>query len=244
MHSLDPESRSPLYLQLYAILSEKIQAKEYPAGTFLPSEKELAQEYGVSRITVRNALKLLKQRNLIEKKKGAGSFVKPQLIDQPLSTVIYFDQDVKRFGHEPSSTVLRNAITYADTHIACSMGIEENTKMICVVRLRFADSEPLCLEMAYLLYDRCPGVLGRDFSSSSLRRYLENEYGIIWTTASQKIYASPASPEIAPLLNLKRNDPVLYIERVSLCQNGLPGEYLAAYYRGDRYYLTANLAYK
>lgn len=244
MNTMDSESRYPLYLKLYDILYDKIKTGEYPAGSYLPTENELAKMYSVSRITIRNALDLLVEKGLIAKKKGSGSYVKPQLIDQPVNTVVFFEQDMARFGHRPTTHLLRNTLVYADSHIAECLGIPENTKMICVVRLRFANDEPLCLEMSYLIYDRCPGVLNKDFSNASLRDYLKSEYDIVWHSATQQIYAITASPEIAPLLNLKRGDPVLYIERMSSCKEGPPMEFLMAYYRGDRYYLTAALDYK
>ena len=243
MNMINTNDHSPLYVQLSTILKGKIVSGEYAPGSFLPTENDLSASFGVSRVTVRNALDLLEKQNLVVKKKGSGTYIKPPLIDQPLNTVVYFDQDMLRLGKKAETTMLRNVLVTSDPYISEALGIPENTKMNCIVRLRFADGGPLCMEMAYLIHDKCPGVLNMDFSKNSLRKYLESEYDIRWNTASQRIYAISASPEIAPLLNLKRGDPILYIERVSYDQHNAPLEYLMAYYRGDSYSLTTTLNY-
>ena len=99
----------------------------------------------------------------------------------------------------------------------------------------------MCIESAYLIYDWCPEVLNQDFAQLSLRHFLEENYDIVWKKASQKIFAAKANAQIAGNLNIKDGDPMIYLERISYNKDNVPGEYLQSYYRGDSFYLTAEL---
>lgn len=243
MNTRNSEDRRPLYLQVHDILHARITSGEYPPGVYLPTENELVESFNVSRITIRKALELLSQEKLISKKKGVGSFVLAPADNSPLGATVHFIRDMLPFGRRPSSTMLRNVLVHADSYIAKRMGIPEDTEMACVVRLRYADDEPLFLEMSYLLHERCPGILEQDFSTASLRKYLIENHDIVFKSATQEIRAIAASPEIAPLLNMKRGEPVLYIERTITCQDDKPVEFLMAYHRGDHYFITTRLEY-
>ena len=108
-------------------------------------------------------------------------------------------------------------------------------------RLRYADGIPMCIESSHLIRSRCPEVSQHDFSRQSLRHFLEEKYDIVWKRAHQRIYAAAASTRMAGYLGIKEGDPLIYIERVSYTGSDWPGEYLQAWYRGDSYYLTADL---
>ncbi|MCC8179550.1 MAG: GntR family transcriptional regulator, partial [Planctomycetes bacterium] len=213
----------------------------YKAGELLPTENELINRYGISRITVRKALDLLSKDGLIAKRRGYGTFVQAPKVEQTLTRVLHFANEMEKRGRKTSTAVLANKTVLAHKTIAEGLGIEEGSELILVSRLRLADGVPLCMESAYLIKERCPLVLEQDFSTASLRKFLIDNYNISWQLAKQKIFAVTAAARQAKHLKIKAGDPLIYIERISYDQYNRAGEYLEAYYRGDSYYLTADL---
>lgn len=238
---LDFSGRTQLYYQLYDILSNDIKTGVYKPGELLPTENELIAEYGVSRVTVRKALDMLMNEGVIGKRRGYGAYVEQKRIEQTLKKVIHFSNDMEQHGYKSSVKMLANERVTANKTIASALSIPEGSPLIHVHRLRYANGEPMCIESAYLIYDRCPEVLNYNFAQISLRNYLAEQYQIVWKKAYQKIFAVKASAKISSCLNIKDGDPMIYIERISYDQNGSPGEYLQSYYRADFFYLTVEL---
>lgn len=238
---LDFSGRTQLYYQLYDLLFEDIKNGKYKPGELLPTENEMIERYGVSRITVRKAMDMLMNEGLIGKRRGYGAYVEQIKMEQRLNKVIHFSSDMEQRGYTTSVKMLENRKVPANKMIAQALCIEEGSPLLHVNRLRYANGYPMCIESAYLIYDWCPDVLEHDFSKMSLRNFLSENHNIVWKKASQKIYAVNANSRFASYLNIKDGDPMIYIERISKDQNDIPGEYLQSYYRGDTFYLTAEL---
>lgn len=238
---LDFSGRTQLYYQLYDILYDDIKKGVYKPGELLPTEKELIERYEISRVTVRKAMDMLLNEGIIAKRRGYGSFVQNRKLGQTLNKVLHFSNEMEKQGYKSSSKMLINEKVYANKTIAEALSIPEGTPLIHVNRLRFANDEPMCIESAFLVYDMCPSVLEHNFSEMSLRNFLYEKYNIIWKRAYQKIFAINSNSRISKDLNIKDGDPIIYIERISYTQNDKPGEYLQSYYRGDCFYLTAEL---
>lgn len=238
---LDFSGKSQLYYQVYENVKQDIFDNIYSVGSFLPTEDQLGQEYKVSRITIRKAMDLLVADGLITRKRGKGTFVTPQRMCQPLNKIVHFNEDMEKHGLTYSTKMLANEIIPADEVISSALNINLHTMLIHIARLRFTNDTPMCLESAYLPYDRCPNIYGVDFSKKSLRKTLQDENNIIWNYADQNIYAIKANHNIADLLNISNGAPVLYVERISFQKNALPGEYIKIYYRGDSYYFASRL---
>jgi GntR family transcriptional regulator len=238
---LDFSGRTQLYFQLYDILYKDIRDGVYKPGQLLPTENTLIEQYHISRVTVRKALDLLMNDGLIAKRRGYGTFVQNKKVEQTLTRVQHFANEMEKRGYESSVTMLTNEVVYASRTVAGELQIDEGDELVRVERLRYADGVPMCIENSYLILDKCPAVPKHDFSKQSLRLFLEQQYHIVWKRASQKIYAVNASPKQAGYLGVKEGEALIYIERVSYDQFELPGEYLQTWYRGDSYYLTADL---
>lgn len=238
---LDFSGRTQLYFQLYDILLEKITAGEYKPGELMPTENDLIQTYGISRITVRRAMDMLMNDGLIVKRRGYGTCVQPKKVEQTMKRVLHFSEEMEKKGYTSSTRMLANEMLPASKLIADALQIAEGCPLVRVTRLRYANGVPLCLEIAHLVYERCPEVYGTDFTETSLRNFLLQKYSIAWTTARQRIYAINSNAKIAGSLDIKENSALIYIERVSFMADGKPGEYLQSYYRGDSYYLTTEL---
>lgn len=238
---LSRSSKVPLYYQLYEILRNHILKGEWQPGDMLPTETELLEKYEVSRNTVRQALDALVNDGLIYRQRGRGTFVAHPTIEQGLSRIISFTEDMRRRGLEPHTEVIFSGLIPAPENIADYLEILPGEELAHLERLRLADNEPMSVEKSYLVHRLCPGVLDDDYSRTPLREALARRYGIHLVYARQTIRAVAASAEMARKLTVEANMPLLYIERTSFTEQEVPVEFLRIYHRGDRYVLYNEL---
>lgn len=241
MMKLQREAPDPLYLQLKASLVSEINAGRYNSNRRLPSERELASRYKVSRMTVRQALLELAHEGAIYTRVGKGTFLSQPKIDQQLRALTGFSQDVRARGSKPSSRVLQAKVIAAPPEIAAALRGAPNLEVVFISRLRLADGVPLAIENAYLPFALFPKLLSHDFAIESLYEVLQNEYDIRLTQAEQTIEASLAEPFELKLLKLRAPAAVLRIQRLTLTEDGVPVEYVQSAYRGDRYTFRSTL---
>ena len=168
--------------------------------------------------------------------------VLPERVEQPLNKVIHFNEDMEQHGYEYSTKMIINEIVPSDENIAKLLDIQTNALLIHIKRLRLMNDEPMCIESAFFSYDKFSKIYGIDFSLISLRHTLKKEYKLDWAYAYQKILAIKAKQDIADLLQINKNDPLLFVERVSYQKNNSPGEYIEIYYRSDSYYFVSKLS--
>ncbi|GAB4475267.1 MAG: transcriptional regulator NagR [Anaerolineae bacterium] len=238
---IDRESKLPFYYQLSELLRSQIMSGELAPGDMLPTENELIKRYHLSRATVRQALDLLVQDGLIYRQRGRGTFVARPTIEQTLSRIISFTEDMQQRGLVPQTIVLASELVPAGEEIARMLEIEPGEELAHLKRLRLADGEPMSVENAFLVHRCCPGVLNRDYARTPLRETLEREYGIRLAYARQKIRAVSATRDLADLLGVASGAALLCIERVTLDDKGTPVEFLRIHHRGDRYILYNEL---
>lgn len=235
------QSKTPFYHQVYEALRSRIDSGEWPPGYMLPPESELTTEYGVSRITARQALEVLVKEGRIYRERGRGSFVAHPTVEQGLVRIVSFTEDMQQRGFKAGTEVLSADLEPAPDNIAALLEVEPGEELVRIVRLRSADGEPMSVEHAHFVHRLCPGLLDHDFKDHSLREIMAHSYGITWLRAKQTIRAIPAPDEMAVKLNIQYGAPLLEIERVSFSQDDVPVEYLRADHRGDRYTLYNDL---
>jgi len=234
-------SKIPFYYQLYEILNKKITSGEWQPGDLLPAESELLEKYQVSRATVRQAMDILVTKGQITRERGRGSFVNEPTIEQTLSRIISFTEDMKQRDMKPSTQVLDKGLLSAPEDVAEQLQVKVGEELAHLRRLRLADGEPMSIEDSYLIHRLCEGVLDQDYVSQPLREALSKRYGLRLVSARQSIRAVAASPEIAMLLKIEAGDPLLFIKRVSYDNDNRPVEFIRFYHRGDRYALYNEL---
>jgi GntR family transcriptional regulator len=235
------QSKSPLYQQIYELLRGKIVAGEWHPGDTLPSEAELTEQYQVSRATVRQALEELVSDGLIYRQQGRGTFVAPPTVEQGLVRIVSFTDDMRQRGLEPGTKLISAELMTATETLARRLELEPGDALARIERLRLADGEPMSVEISFLVHRYCPGILAQDYTRNSLRRMLETRYAIRITSARQTIHAVNATEEMAAVLDIPPQTALLYIERLSYSENGVPVEFLRLYHRGDRYTLHSEL---
>ncbi|RPJ39201.1 MAG: GntR family transcriptional regulator [Planctomycetaceae bacterium] len=241
---LDHGSTIPLYIQLKEHLRTQIETGVYPSGARLPSERDLAQAFQVSRMTARQALQLLAKDGFISSRVGKGTYVRRPKIAQDLYLLTSFTEDICQRGMVPGSRIIRAALDRADDEIAGHLQVAAGTEIILLSRVRLADNEPIAWEICHLNHRLCPGILERhDFSRESLYQVLREEYGchLIW--ADQLISARIPDRRQRVALQLDDKTPVLSLTRVTYADHDQPVEFVRSVYRCDRYHLRTILRY-
>ncbi len=235
---LHHDSTVPLYIQLKEYLREQIESGNYPPGARLPSERDLAREFGVSRMTAREALRLLAQDGFVLARVGKGTFVRDTRINQELRYLTSFTEDILQRGMTPSSRLIQAEIAAADKEIASQLKIAPDAKVVVLSRVRLADDEPIAWEICHLNPRLCPSILDHhDFNKESLYQVLQDQYGFRLVWADQVIGARMPNEAEQQVLRLDNATPVLNLARVTYTGDNVPLEYVRSVYRCDRYQL-------
>jgi len=238
---LKREAPTPLYVQLRNALTAQITQGDYEAHQQLSSERELCEQFNVSRTTVRQAIADLMYGGLVYSRAGKGTFVSEPKISQQLRTLTGFSQDVNVRGGAPSSRVLQASIVPATPQLAETLQIAPDTEVVLLSRLRLADGIPLAIENAYLRHSLCPHILKHDFTNESLYKVLERDYALRLVRSEQTIEAGLAGAEELRLLQMPSPAAVLKMERLTYTDQNVLVEYTRSSYRGDRYTFRTTL---
>jgi GntR family transcriptional regulator len=238
---LDGNSPIPLYYQLKARIEEQIESGHWKPGDRVPSESELGEFYRVSRTTVRQALAELVNQGMLLRIQGKGTFVAEPRIQQHLSQLTSFTQDMQARGKKPDSQVLRLELVSPPALVKEALQLRGHSQVILLQRLRLADAVPMAIENAYLHFEKCKAILDADIAGASLYQLLQS-VGVIPTRARQQ-WTAVACPAVeARLLGISKGGPVLRIQRTTYDQYDHPFEQVESYYRGDRYIFQAELS--
>lgn len=235
MDTFSKNASVPLYLQVKNTLETEIRDGKYGVDERLPSERELCEKFGVSRMTARQALKELERDGLVFSRVGKGTFVSEPKIDQQLSNLTGFSQDISTRGARPSSVVLSAQIVPASAHMATVLKLLQGAEVVELSRLRLSNELPLCIEVAHIPHYLCPNILKNDFAHESLYAVFQRDYGHRLARAEQTMEASQATPRELEILQMIAPASVLRIERLTYNQNDILLEYVVSAYRGDRY---------
>jgi GntR family transcriptional regulator len=237
---INKHSPLPIYYQLEQGIKEMIEKAQLKPGEMIPSERELAETYEISRMTVRQAINNLVSDGYLVRKRGKGTFVAAKKIEQPLKGLTSFSEDMRARGMEPGTNVLEFRIIPANQSLAQQLDIREGGDIYEIRRIRLADQLPMALETAYVPCALVPG-LTREIVSGSVYEFIENELGLKIKSGVQVLEASVARKVEAEILQMKEGAPVLLIQRNSYLENGQPLELVKSIYRGDRYKFTIEM---
>lgn len=230
------DSPVPLYVQIKDYIRRCIQTGAIEVNGRVPSERELAQQFNVNRLTASRALKELVQEGLIYSRVGKGTYVCPPKINQALKSLSSFTEEMRQLGQRASSRVLHAAVEPATEQVARALTVLPGTEVVVLVRVRLADDLPIALENSHILAALCPDILdNHDFAHESLYHVLRHDYGLRMTYAHQTIEAKVASEAELKALECMPGTPILSIVRVTYTDSDQPIEYVRSAYRGDRY---------
>jgi GntR family transcriptional regulator len=238
-----PGGRAPLYSRLRQALRDRITSGEWLPGEQIPTIRELGDQYGVSRITVVQALDALARERLLVRWQGKGVFVGQPRDDGPHGPLLSFSEAATRLGHLPGSRLLEVRTESASSALQARLDLRPDQGVVVVERLRTLDHEPVAIQRSYLPEYLVPGIIhaGAD-RLASLYRVLSDDYGILPTNASETYEATVLSVEHARLVDSRPGAPALQISRITYDQYGRPLEFTNTLFRGDRTRLRLGLS--
>jgi GntR family transcriptional regulator len=230
-------SSAPRYLEIADYLRELVAKAK--TGERLPSDAELCERFGVSRMTARQAVAVLANEHLLERKPGSGTYVSGRRVPRALGSPLSFSESTRRRGLVPSSRVLRAGPVTLSIDDATALGIELASPAIVLERLRLADDIPMAVEHAVIPTDDSR-LLDEDLTSGSLHAAFERA-GRIPTRALAEVGARMATKRERDLLELSTHGIVLTEVRTIFDQNGAPLEHTSTFYAAERYVFSAVL---
>lgn len=222
----------PAYRQIEQALRERIA--RMPPGERLPSDAELCAQFGVSRMTARNAMERLAVDGLIRREPGRGSFVAQAPAHRRTNRLMTFTQEMRRAGRTPTSRVLTREIRPSSTAEAASLGVPPHQPIVHLRRLRLADDQPVALETAVLVGDCARAVMTADLANGSLHETLARS-GIVLRRGTGTISAAMATYEDARLFDIRVGSPLLVERRIIEDDRGRRIESTESRYPADRY---------
>jgi GntR family transcriptional regulator len=231
---INKNSPIPLYHQLEEHIKELIEEGKLKTGDSVPPEREFAEKYKISRMTVRQAFTKLVNEGYLHRLQGKGTFVSERKIEQALQGLTSFTEDMKARGMEPGSQLIHFEIIPATTQIAAQLAISEYGPVYEIKRIGLADGVPMAIETNYISANLIQGLTEK-IVNQSLYAYIESQLNLNIDRASQIIESSIASQTEAKLLNISKGAPVMLIQRNTFLQNGTPVELVKSVYRADRY---------
>nr|WP_239589428.1 GntR family transcriptional regulator [Metabacillus crassostreae] len=223
-----------MYFQLEEQIKKTIESKELVPGDALPSERELSENYQISRMTVRQAITNLVNKGYLFREKGKGTFVSSQKFEQSLQGLTSFTEDMLARNLKPGSKLLHFEIYPADNDIKENLSLQDDELIYKIKRLRLANEEPIAIETSYLPVKLVPGVTP-DILDKSLYTYIENNLNLSIGHATQTVEAAIVNEEDSKHLKVNKGVPILLIQRETYLENGTPLEIVKSSYRADRY---------
>lgn len=241
--AVDAASPIPLYYQIANLLRSRILSGVYPAGSMLSTEHELAQAFGVSRITVRQALGMLSTAGLIERRRGRGTFVAADLPDgsPPVQLHGFLDDILLQADYAGTVFVDRREVR-ASAEVARALGVPTGDRVVRFRRLRATAQRPHAWIVNHLRRDIAERVDTTELKERSLLRMIDETPGLRLSSGYQTISARAADGEPARRLGLEPGSPVLYVERVTYAVDGTPLELVAANYPGEHHRFGVHLS--
>lgn len=227
-------SSLPIYIQIHDKIKAEIEDGRWKIGDRLPSERELAVTFGVSRMTLRQAIQTLADEGILERKIGSGTYVAREKVQEKMSGITSFTEIMESQGRVPSSKTVSYFSATPSSSEMKHLQLSAQDQIIRMERIRYADGIPICFEVASI-----PSDLVSEFSrkevTDSFYRTLETKGGYQVAGANQTISAMLASEQIADYLDIKRGAAILRLRQISYLEDGRPFEYVRSQYVGNRF---------
>ena len=240
-NAIDPKKQVALYLQVKEILIQRIQDKVWTPGNLIPTEQELMQEFDVSRTTLRQAINMLVQDGLLEKKQGRGTVVKAQpLFGGSLGRLRGLAEEVAERGLTANSKLLRVDFMSHLYYETSMLDLEKGEEILVIERIRFTDETPIALERSCW-----PAYIGKvltkyDLNNAKFYEILENNE-IFLKRAKDRVSAINATLYEADLLGVRGGEALLEMQRLSFGYDDKPLEYTTTKFRSDKYHYDIEL---
>jgi GntR family transcriptional regulator len=220
------KTQRPLYKQLADTLKQQMESGAIGAKEAMPAERDLAAMHGVSRDTVRKAIRLLEEQGLLYSEHGRGTFAAPESVRQMSRFLDSFTEDTIKRGGVPGQTIVEMEMVAANMAIASLLHMQPDQPLLRIKRVRLMDGKPIGLQESYLRLPAGALLTQKELEKSgSLYRILIDKFGIQPTESLESVGAISASAGDAALLGVAAGVPLLLCERVMLSERREPVEY-------------------
>jgi len=237
---IDKHASTPIYRQIAEAIGSLLARGVLPAGYVLPPERVLCAQFGICRMTLRQAMSLLDREGLINSRRGVGTVVTHSRLAKQQQEALSFSEEIRARGGRPESRLISLNLAVPTPLVRDFFELHDQQKVYEVERVRLKDGEPLALEFARLPERLCPGLERFDLARSSMYEILEQSYGLRLETCDEEISAEIPSSQQRKLLSLPVRTAVLVINRKAYMEDGRPVELTRSVYRGDRYSAIAH----
>jgi GntR family transcriptional regulator len=235
--------RIPRYHRIAEVLREQIRDGRLESGARLDNQRKLARDFGVTLMTLRQALDVLEREQLIARQHGLGTFVAAPSIDYDILQLNRFAGDLSARGERVTTRLLGSRFVGADRRVARALGLALGTRVLVLERLRLVDERPLSLQRSYLPAHIGEEVLRADLRLTPLRQILEFKLGITIARARETVSAIRLARREARELGCRTGAPAFGSERVSLGPTGHAVVFDHVFIPGDRFRITRELHY-
>lgn len=225
----------PRYYSVWRTLWSRITSGYYPAGSLIGTEVALAQELGVSRVTLREALSLLESEGLVDRRRSLGTFVADDVTPRGVVEFTGYLDDVMLQADSSETVYYKRSLIAAPEAAAAALGLRANDQVIRLQRLRSAQGIPRLWLIDYL-----PVALGEQFSDDELRntsilQLLDGRADTHMSSGQQTIHAEIGEPSVCKRLGLAPGSAVLACTRTIFDKAFKPLTYVEMYYPGERF---------
>jgi GntR family transcriptional regulator len=234
------DDRDPLHVRVRETIRQQVrEGGLIDESGRLMTEAELVKLFGVSRVTIRNAIKPLVDEGMFERERGRGTFLRSNQPENWMGRLMGFSETIKDAGYEPGAEILSKGMT--NRH---DQEVRDRLRERAVwelKRVRLADDTRIAIEHAFYPPDIGLELEKHDLTSIVMYRFFEGDLGIDIKEASQTISATIADPSTAELLGVEEGSPLLAMERLTLSSDERPLEFLRSVYLPKFFRFTINL---
>jgi GntR family transcriptional regulator len=232
---VDKNSIIPIYYQLFKYFEKQIRSGKLQPGDALPTEMEIAEQYDISRMTVRRAISELASAGMIYTQKGKGTFVARPRLDSVTFNLNNFFDEIKQKGMNPHAELLEARIVKADEQLAQRLGIGVNSRCLYFRIVITADGEPLAYETKYTVYSKQTPILESQLIDPLLSRLAAAHSDSIPSSSKKVLMVSKATEEEAKVLGVTSGLPVFFMSQTIYDADSKIIAWGKTIYRGDRY---------
>jgi GntR family transcriptional regulator len=232
---LDRTSFKPIYFQLAELIQNQIEDGDLKPGAQVPSERELMEQFDISRNTVRMAIESLLKDGLVYRVPTKGTYVAPGKMQFGLFNLRSFSEEMQLLGMQPSSRILDFDLVTPSPRISQALHLSTEQSAFRIERLQLADGEPMALNTSYIPEHICPDLNRRELEGRSLYQVFEEQYGLLIWRSERVIEPVTARDYESEMLQVRQGNPLLLVEGTTYLVENLPFEYVKLIYRSDRF---------
>jgi GntR family transcriptional regulator len=226
---------TPVYKRIQSEIRDRIASAGLKPGDAVASERELAKTHKVSLMTARHALAGLEREGIVERRRGAGTFVAAPKIQ--FNKLMSYTEQMSSRGLAPRSRVLVAKVIADEQEVAARLGLPAASRVLKIQRLRLTGEEPFAMETCYLPAAEFADLASAPLGRNSLFAILQHDYGVELAYADEEVDATAADSDTAELLGVPRGASVLRIRQVIYSTKGKATIYGVGFYRSERHTL-------